>query len=84
MIALTSVGAYGVSGVNRLPFQRDFFSFAMTITEEKTQDENEMIDDLLAFKLPPDQLPGMDQLSKSILKTSTAIEIITSDPSEVF
>jgi hypothetical protein len=42
-----------------------------------------MIDDLLTFKLPPDQLPRMDQLSKSILKTSTAIEIITSDPSEV-
>ncbi|KAI9489847.1 hypothetical protein BDB00DRAFT_769882, partial [Zychaea mexicana] len=29
--------------------------------------------------LPPDQLPGADLLSKAILKTSTAIDIITSD-----
>ncbi|CAO3695429.1 hypothetical protein G6F70_008979 [Rhizopus microsporus] len=44
------------------------------------QDENEIvIDALLSFKLPPDQLPGTDQLSKSILKTSTAIDIITSN-----
>ena len=38
-----------------------------------------VIDDLLTFKLPADQLPGMDQLSKSILKTSTVIDIITSE-----
>jgi hypothetical protein len=38
-----------------------------------------VIDDLLTFKLPPDQLPGTDQLSRSILKKSSAIDIITSD-----
>ncbi|CEP08888.1 hypothetical protein [Parasitella parasitica] len=57
-------------------FQR---SVAMTTTEKNNQYEYEMTNDLLTFKLPPDQLPRMDTISKSILKTSNVINIITLD-----
>lgn len=38
-----------------------------------------MLNDLTTFKLPPDLLPGTDRLSKTILKSTTALDIITTN-----
>ncbi|ORZ15956.1 hypothetical protein BCR42DRAFT_416209 [Absidia repens] len=51
----------------------------MAKVEHEYVGDTNILDDLLLFRLPLDQLPGQDKFSKAVLKQSTVIDLVTSE-----